>query len=280
MGKKRDNGQSPQGIKWRTGLVYAAYGSVALGLVIAGLFVYNRVDQFLAENPRFRLAETPPDGGDSPALRIEGAVYASRQKIIDVFASDRGRSLYLLPLAERRRSLLAIDWVRDVTVSRLWPDRLAVKITERTPVAFVQLPETGGTASALGVALIDSDGVILGQPPHAKFSLPVLTGIRRQQSQPMRSQRVAVALRLVREIGDLAGQVSEIDVTEPDNVKVVQPAQGHIVMLMLGNRNFLSRLQNFLTHYPEILRRLPNAASFDLRLDDRITALGEEGRGG
>ncbi|RPI19445.1 MAG: FtsQ-type POTRA domain-containing protein, partial [Acidobacteriales bacterium] len=171
MGRKRENGQSPERGKWRTRIAYAAYGAAVLALVVAGLVVYNRVDQLLAEDPRFRLAEPSADGGDRPALRIEGAAYTSHQKIIDTFAPDLGRSLYLLPLAERRRSLLEIDWVRDATVSRLWPDRLAVRIVERTPVAFVQLPQPGSPASSFGVALIDAEGVILEQPPHAKFSL-------------------------------------------------------------------------------------------------------------
>ncbi len=68
--------------------------------------------------------------------------------------------------------------------------------------------------------------------------------------------------------------------SDPENVKVVQQAEGRVLLLMLGNRNFLSRLQNLLIHYPEIRQRSPNATTFDLRLDDRITALGEEARGG
>ena len=35
------------------------------------------------------------------------------------------RSVFSVPLAERRRRLLAIDWVEDASVSRVWPDRLA-----------------------------------------------------------------------------------------------------------------------------------------------------------
>ena len=42
---------------------------------------------------------------------------------------------------------------------------------------------------------------------------------------------------------------------------------------MLGDRNFSSRLKNFLDHYPDIHRKMPQATSFDLRLDDRITGL-------
>jgi cell division protein FtsQ len=207
-------------------------------------------------------------------------VYTAREKVFGAFASDYGRSLYLLPLAERRRSLLSIDWVRDVTVSRLWPDRVAVRIVERKPVAFVQLPRQRSSFSSSEVALIDAEGVILEQPPRARFTLPVLSGIRREQTQAMRRQRVAVAMHLVGELGDLAGQVSEIDVADPENVKLIQPAEGRMVLLMLGNRNFLTRLRNFISHYPEIQKRLPSAVTFDLRLDDRITALREDGRGG
>ena len=64
-------------------------------------------------------------------------VYASRSKVQRVFADDFDRSIFAVPLDERRRRLLAIDWVEDASVSRVWPDRLVVRIRERKPVAFV-----------------------------------------------------------------------------------------------------------------------------------------------
>jgi cell division protein FtsQ len=279
MGRRQGAGQESAVRNWRVWLRHALISAAVLAVLVVVLFLWSRADAFLAEDLRFRLAEPSAQGGESPSLRIEGVVYTPRARIVETFAADYGRSLYLLPLAERRRSLLAIDWVKDATVSRLWPDRLAVRIVERKPVAFVQLPVAPGTLSN-EVALIDFEGAILVQPDRARFTLPVLTGITRDQSQGMRRGRVQAALRLVDDLGDLAGQLSEIDVSDPGNLKVVQPAEGHVVMLMLGDRNFLSRLRNFLRHYPEILRRLPNAASFDLRLDNRITALGEGRRGG
>lgn len=279
MGRKQNPEREPAWRTWRAGLRYALYSAAVLLLAIVALYVYSRVDQFLAGDPRFRLAEPPSDASESPALRIEGAVYASRIQILNAFSADYGRSLYLLPLADRRRTLLGIDWVRDASVSRLWPDRLAVRIVERKPVAFIQLPAAESPASHR-VALIDDEGVILEEPPRARFTLPVLTGIRREQGQPSRRLRVAVALRLVQELGGLGAQLSEIDVSDPENVKVVQQTEGRALLLMLGNRNFLSRLQNLLIHYPEIRQRSPNATTFDLRLDDRITALREDARGG
>ncbi len=278
MGRKQTGGPRPAR-DWRRGLRYAAYSVASLAAVVGALVAYNRVDQQLAENPRFRLAGSLEEGGESAALRIHGANYTPRDRITRVFGDDFGRSIYLMPLAERRRSLLELDWVRDATVSRLWPDRLQVVIVERKPVAFVQLPSAGGGPSSQ-IALIDEEGVILVPPPRARFTLPVISGIRREQSLEMRRQRVSVALQLVEELGDLAGQLSEIDVGDPENVRVVKAMEGQAVALTLGNRNFLPRLRNFLNHYPEIHRRLPNAAHFDLRLDDRITASGEGGRSG
>ena len=181
---------------WRTPLRYVFVSFVVLLLVLFGLYAYGRVDEFLAAEPRFRLALPAAAGQESANLRIEGVVHAPRARIVETFATDLGRSVYLVPLAERRRNLLSIDWLRDAAVSRQWPDRLVVRVFERNPVAFVQLPVTS-PAALQRIALIDADGVILEPPARARFSLPVLTGIRPDQPLAGRRQRVRQALRLI-----------------------------------------------------------------------------------
>jgi cell division protein FtsQ len=79
--------------------------------------------------------------------------------------------------------------------------------------------------------------------------------------------------RLTRELGRLADKVSEIDASDLDNLKITEQVGGNAVSLMLGDRNFSSRLHNFLDHYPDIHAKMPQASTFDLRLDDRITGL-------
>ena len=64
------------------------------------------------------------------ALTAQGLVYASRWKVQRVFAADFDHSIFSVPLGERRRRLLAIDWIEDVSVSRVWPDRLVVRHTD------------------------------------------------------------------------------------------------------------------------------------------------------
>jgi cell division protein FtsQ len=265
---------------WRTKvrrvLVWTGAGVAVLGAV-AGAY---QIDEFLARNSRFILPGSPA-GGANPNFIIDGAVYTSRAEVMQVFARDFGRSVYLMPLAERRQRLLAIDWVKDAAVSRRWPNRIVVRIVERKPVAFAMLPRMiGGRWAISEVALIDEEGVILRPPAKARFSLPALFGVSREDAPATRRARVMQAVELVREVQTYAGQISEIDVSDPENLTVTEIAQGRPLRLRLGNRNYLPRLSNFLSHYPDISRRLPNARTFDLRMDDHITAQdgGPDGR--
>jgi cell division protein FtsQ len=257
------------GRKARNGLLLAAIMLVIVA-AIAGAY---QVDEFLASDSHFILAGSA-DARENPNLTVEGIAYVSRTEVMQVFARDFGRSIYLMPLAERRRSLLGIDWVRDATVSRRWPNRIGVRIFERKPFAFALLPgvtSKGWTFSE--TALIDADGVIL-RPARGRFSLPVLFGLSRQEAPEARRDSVRRAAEMLREVQANAGQISEIDVSDPEDLTITEVVEGRPLRLRLGSRNYLSRLSNFLNHYPDIGRRLPNTRTFDLRLDDHITAEG------
>jgi len=234
-------------------------------LILAlSLYTFHRVEQFLIRDSRFTLGG--PDGSAEAAkLEIQGAEHASRRAIEMVFAEDMGRSVYLLPLAERRATLQTVDWVKDASVARLWPNRVVVRVTERQPVAFLALG-----ASRFG--LIDAEGIILPQSP-GRFHLPVLTGVRPRDSVAERRARVQRMLRLLHELGAMADKVSEIDVSDRDNLKITQPYEGRMVTLLLGDQDFSVRYQNFVSHYGEIKQKLPGATTLDLRLEDRITVV-------
>jgi cell division protein FtsQ len=231
-------------------------------MLIASIYIFHRFEQFLIRDPRFALSGVD---GDPGAIEIAGAAHASRAQIERVFAIDLGRSVYLLPLSDRRETLRSVDWVKDASIARLWPNRVVVRVQERKPVAFVTLAPSR-------FALIDEDGVILPPAPD-RFELPVLIGVRASDAPSDRRDRVHRMLRLTVDLGENSRNISEIDVSDRDNLKVTAPRDGHIVTLLLGDRDFAQRYQNFLNHYSEIKRRLPNAATLDLRLDDRITVV-------
>jgi cell division protein FtsQ len=250
----------------------ARYGLlvIAISLTLAGgIYASQQFQQFLIRDTRFFLPGPADYGLESPNLELIGVKYASRAQVMRVFDQDYGRSLYLFPLAERRKALRNVRWVHDATVVRIWPNRLSVQITERKPAAFVKLP--GDNIARWG--LIDDEGVILEPPAKAAFRLPVLAGIRASETPEKRGTRVRRMQRLTKELGKLADNVSEVDVSDLDNLKVTEQVGGTAVSLMLGDRNFSSRLRNFLDHYPDIHAKMPQASTFDLRLDDRITGL-------
>ena len=252
-----------KGIRWRLWLNVAL---VCLALAVV-IYTGRKVRRFVSTDPRFTLA-SPDDGG--AGLSMDGVVHTSRSRVLATFAPDFGRSIFLAPIAERRRRLLAVDWVADASIARIWPNRLAVHIKERTPVAFVNLPVAGGRGAR--VLLIDAEGVLLEPPAHARFAFPVLSGVTEEQTEAERRHRVEAMLRLLDDLGPLAKEVSEVNAATPENLIIVTQIEGRAVQLAMGNQNFAGRLQNFLDHYPEIRRRSGNARAFDLRLDDRITA--------
>lgn len=236
-------------------------------VLVGCLTVMYKIRQFTLRDARFTL-HGPDRRGDG--LIMEGLTYTSRAKVLHNFDADFERSIFESPLAERRRRLLAIDWVSDASVSRIWPNRLIVRVTERKPVAFVNLPRPRGREGH--VVLIDQEGVLLEQPAQSKFTFPVLRGIREEQSEAERRRRVIAMQHVMGELGPFAKDISEVEATGTGDITIVAQVQGRTVELLLGNRNFSRRVQNFLTHYPEVRRHSSAAPVFDLRLDDRITA--------
>lgn len=239
-------------------------------LLCSALWGLNSLEQFVINDRQFILEGPPEPGVVSHSFSVTGAVHASEGQITNVFLRDFGRSIYLCPIAERRRRLLAIDWVQDATVSRVWPNKLRVFIKERVPVAFVQMPALDGT---MMYGLTDAEGVMLDPQRASKLALPVLAGMPVREKESLRRERVKRFLRLQSELGSSLDHVSEIDVSDPDNLKIVEVVEGRAITLMLGNQKFQQRFRGFTENHAEILRRLPNATVLDLRLKDRITAV-------
>jgi cell division protein FtsQ len=237
---------------------------LAAVILVVLLYGFHRMEQFLIRDPRFELVGAG-ESAEPESLTVAGAAHASPRAIEAVFGEDFGRSVYLIPLSDRRATLRTVDWVRDAAVARLWPNRLVVRITERTPVAFV-------TLGSGRVAMIDEEGVILPQAKD-RFTLPVLAGVRAGDPISDRRESVQRATRLIRELGEAAQKISEIDVSDRDNLKVSEPFEGRMVTLLLGDRDFGVRHQNFLNHFVEIKRKLPGALTLDMRLEDRITVV-------
>lgn len=245
---------------------------IACALIVViggGVLLEGQVERYFKRDPRFALERAPEYGDPPPSLQVDGLRYSNRDVVLKVFEEDLGRSVFLLPLDQRRSELMAKSWIKEASVSRLWPNKVSVQITERSPVAFVK--REGGAETTV----IDSEGALMEAPPSATFSLPVVAGVGPEIEVEARRFRMRRVERLLKDLGDHLKDIGEIDASDSENLRIVQPFHGRAVTLILGNRNFKLRYENFLAMAEQLMERLPNAISFDLRLEEQVTAAEE-----
>jgi len=243
-------------------------GRVILGfaaLVVAALvvLVVMAVKNFLDHDPRFRI-------DSASSIQINGNSQLTRADLLTVFGSDIGRNLFFVPLTDRRKQLEQVPWVAHATVMRILPNQLRVAIVERTPIAFVRIGNQ--------IKLVDADGVLLDMQPAAlaakHYSFPVVTGINPQDPLSVRRPRMRLYQKFMNEIDSsgekLSKNLSEIDLSDPEDVQGLVSSGGSDILLHFGQDNFLERWHEYQAHLAEWKQQYPRLASVDLRYDRQV----------
>lgn len=256
---------------WMETLRWAYRAAIVLIVLAGGLYGFHETEQHLISDLRYRVAGPPEYGMDPPGFRIDGAQFASRKEILDVFQHDFGKSLYLLPVSERCEQLKKIEWVKSATVARMWPNEVLVHIDERAPVALLRADANHGW-------LVDGEGVLLRIPPRSDLRLPVVRGLSGKDSAQQRAERIKRMLRVIKDSGRYGERFRMVDVADMDNVKVTLPVGERLLTLWLGGRNFQAKIDGFESSYPRVMREMPNDTVFDLRLEGRISNVPEAGQ--
>jgi cell division protein FtsQ len=243
-------------------------GRVFLGLgvlVVLGSFITAGLllKTYLERDARFRIAGTEN-------IDATGLAQVSRADVLPVFGEDIGRNIFHVPISLRRKQLEEIPWVERATVMRVLPDQIRINLVERKPVAF--------TRQGQQVGLVDANGVLLSMPAATMaqhhYSFPVLTGIDPGDPLASRSARMAVYERLLAELDannqHLSDQISEIDLTDPEDARVLMAEQGADILAHFGQDRFLDRYQRYKAHIAEWRQQYPKLAAVDLRYDQQV----------
>jgi cell division protein FtsQ len=218
---------------------------------------------YLSRDSRFRIA-------GASNIEATGLTEVSRAQMLPVFGEDIGRNIFFVPLSERRKELEEIPWIERATVMRLLPDRIRVSVVERQPVAFVRQGQQ--------IGLVDANGVLLTMPAammaQHNYSFPVVTGINASDPLGERRARMAVYQRLLAELDSngqrTSEQISEIDLTDTEDVQVLMPEAGGDVLIHFGEDRFLDRYQHYKAHIAEWRQQYPKLTGVDLRLDPKF----------
>ena len=185
------------------------WAAVALGIVFVCGITVAALYHYGERSWRFRVES-------SDDIDISGLQNVTRAQVMEVMGGDIGRNIFFVPLAQRKAQLEQIPWVESASVMRFIPNRLKVEIHERTPVAFARVGSR--------ILLTDAVGTLMELPGRKKYSFPVIVGMNSGEPPSTRAARMKIYNDVVSQL-DSGGarysqELSEIDLSDPDDVKV------------------------------------------------------------
>ncbi len=242
--------------KTATRLLWSAAAAAivcAAGLAAAGLYRYGE------RSWRFRVES-------SDDIEVTGTQNVTKAQIMEVMGADIGRNIFFVPLAQQKAQLEEIPWVESASVMRFVPNRLKIQIHERTPIAFARVGSR--------IFLIDAGGTLMELPPKRKYSFPVILGMNPSEPLSTRAPRMKVYMQMVREL-DAGGarysqDLSEVDLSDLEDVKVRVNDPVGDVLVHLGSSDFLERYKIYVTHAQGWRQQFQKLESVDLRYENQI----------
>ena len=244
--------------KAATGLTWGILAAVVLfvgSTAVAALYHYGE------HSWRFRV-----DSSDD--IEITGLQNVTRYQVLEVMGGDIGRNIFFVPLSERKQTLEKIPWVESASVMRFVPNRLKIEIHERTPVAFARVGSK--------ILLIDPVGTLMDLPAAGKkkYSFPVILGMNSGEPTSTRAARMKIYNDLVSQL-DAGGahysqELSEVDLSDAEDVKVLPSDPQGEVLVHLGSSNYLERYKVYVSHVREWRQQFDKLESVDLRYDGQI----------
>jgi cell division protein FtsQ len=180
-------------------------------------------------------------------VETKGASRASTKDIQAVVRRDVGESgVWRADLEQLSKHLERLPWVRTAVVTRVLPDGVRVRITEREPRAVVR--------NAAGrFILVDDDAVYLGEmSPTDQMPAFFLRGWNEDETtaaQTENRERIAKFLELQREWErqGLSERVSEVNVQDIRDVRVQLAGDDSQIEVRLGSQDQAVRLGKALT---------------------------------
>lgn len=229
-------------------------------VITVGVFVIR----FALYSPQVLLLKTDQ-------IDVAGNHVVARESLVNAFYNDRGKSVLTVPLDKRRSDIEQIGWVESASVQRILPNRIRVEVTERNPIAFVR---NGGE-----VALIDAHGVILDRPSDLDARFPIISGVTDSLPRDERERRMETYQELVRDLNavnaDSSNQLSEVDLSNPKNVRIVMAGIPGVnatqaVTIKFGSGDFTSKYRMLIENFAQWQANAGCVHSVDLQFTRQI----------
>jgi cell division protein FtsQ len=227
-----------------------AYGAIRGGAYAAFIEQYGTPGDIVARNIGFPVS----------AVAITGESGLTQLEVLDASGISVKNSLAFLDVAEVRDRLRAVPLVKEASVRKLYPDHVAIEITERQPYALWQ--QDGQ------LSVIAADGTVIDTMRDGRFAqLPFVVG-------EGANTHISDYLALIGKAGDLKSKI-RAGVYVGERRWTLSTTNGIEIMLPEQNPERALAALASLDREARILDK--DVISLDLRLPDRVVArLSEE----
>ena len=244
-------------IKW--GRYLRPLGTIALGaagisLIFGIVFVAYRA---IGSTTFFRLKN----------IEVSSAKRLSREEILALVGVETGQDLARMNLKRMGEQLAQNPWVETVRIHRYFPDRLSISITEREPLAIVNMGF---------IYYLDKKGSVFKVLNRGdRLDYPVVTGFSEEElsSNPAGTREALKTtcelLGILREKGAfILADVSEIHYDKGYGFTLFTAAGA--LPVKVGSGDFAAKVDRFARIYKELMAQRPSLQYIDLDYNDKI----------
>jgi len=240
--------------KYLRPLVRIATGLAALVLVGGGLYGSYRV---LASTTFFSLK----------TIEVSNSKRLTRDEILGLAGIEPGKDLLRMNLKHMGEHILQNPWVETVRINRYFPSAISISVTEREPLAVVNMGY---------IYYLDKKGTVfkvLNQGD--KLDFPVVTGFSEEDltSDPKGTKEALEAicqlLKILHEKGAfILADVSEIHYDKGYGFTLFTAAGA--LPVKVGSGDFPAKVERFARIYRNLMVQLPSIHYIDLDYNDKI----------
>ncbi|NTW99346.1 MAG: FtsQ-type POTRA domain-containing protein [Geobacteraceae bacterium] len=201
------------------------------------------------------------------SIEVSSARHLTRDEILGLAGVEPGKDLLRMNLKLMGEHLLQNPWVEKVQINRYFPDTVSIAITEREPVAIVNMGY---------IYYLDKKGNIfkvLNQGDRLDY--PVVTGFSEEEmgSDPKGTREALEAtcnlLKILRDKGAfILADVSEIHYDKGYGFTLFTAAGA--LPIKVGSGDFPAKVERFARIYRSLMVQMPSIHYIDLDYNDKI----------
>jgi cell division protein FtsQ len=102
----------------------------------------------------------------------------------------------------------------------------------------------------------------------------VVTGISSRDPLSTRAARMHLYQQFISDLDSggtkVSSQVSEVDISDPEDIWALLPAEGSDIQVHFGDSDFLTRYRSYQQHLAEWRQQYPHLSSVDMRYENQV----------